>query len=91
MDAAAASSTGTERFAELGRIARQGCRAWSQAERRERSAFLRSIYREYDGARLADLDAVADEHLTDHVLARLSPATPYAGSASTAPPATRPC
>ena len=33
-----------------------------QAERRERSAFLRAIYREYDGARLADLDAVVDEH-----------------------------
>ncbi len=44
-----------------------------QAERRQRSAFLRTVYREYDGARLADLDAIADEHLTDHVLTRLSP------------------
>ena len=45
-----------------------------RAERRERSAFLRAVYREYDGARLTDLDAVADEYLTDHVLSRLSPA-----------------
>ncbi len=45
-----------------------------RAERRDRSAFLRSIYREYAGARLSDLDEVVDEVLTDHVLARLAPA-----------------
>jgi fatty acyl-CoA reductase len=44
-----------------------------QAERRSRSDFLRGIYREYEGARLADLNAVADDFLTDHVLSRLSP------------------
>ena len=65
--------SGTERFAELGRIAAK-VPSLLQAERRERSAFLRSVYRDYDGARLTDLDAIADEHLTDHVLARLSPA-----------------
>jgi fatty acyl-CoA reductase len=65
--------SGTERFAELSRIAAK-VPGLLQAERRERSAFLRSVYREYAGARLADLDAIADEHLTDHVLARLSPA-----------------
>jgi fatty acyl-CoA reductase len=65
--------SGTERFAELSRIAAK-VPSLVQAERRERSAFLRSVYREYDGARLADLDTIADEHLTDHVLARLSPA-----------------
>ena len=65
--------SGTERFAELSRIAAK-VPSLVQAERRERSAFLRSVYREYDGARLADLDAIADEHLTDHVLTRLSPA-----------------
>jgi HAD superfamily hydrolase (TIGR01490 family) len=65
--------SGTERFAELSRIAAK-MPSLLQAERRERSAFLRSVYREYAGARLADLDAIADEHLTDHVLTRLSPA-----------------
>jgi len=64
--------SGTERFSELTRIAAK-VPMLVQAERRERSAFLRSVYREYDGARLSDLDAIADEHLTDHVLTRLSP------------------
>jgi fatty acyl-CoA reductase len=64
--------TGSERFAELGRLAAR-MPSLVRAERRERSAFLRSVYRQYDGARLSDLDAVADEYLTDHVLARLSP------------------
>jgi len=63
---------GPDRLAELGRIATK-VPSLVQAERRSRSDFLRGIYREYDGARLADLDAVADEHLTDHVLSRLSP------------------
>ncbi|WP_243060745.1 HAD-IB family hydrolase [Nocardioides sp. SR21] len=64
--------SGTERFSELSRMAAK-VPSLVAAERRERSAFLRSVYREYDGARLADLDAIADEYLTDHVLARLSP------------------
>jgi len=63
---------GGERFAELGRIASK-VPSLVQAERRSRSDFLRGVYREYEGARLADLDAVADEHLTDHILSRLSP------------------
>jgi fatty acyl-CoA reductase len=63
---------GGERLAELGRIASKVPNL-VQAERRSRSEFLRGIYREYDGARLADLDAVVDEHLTSHVLSRLSP------------------
>ncbi|WP_426247143.1 HAD-IB family hydrolase [Nocardioides sp. LHG3406-4] len=62
-----------ERLGELGRIAAR-VPGLVRAERRERSAFLRSIYREYAGARLADLDTVVDEVLTDHVLARLAPA-----------------
>ncbi len=65
--------SGSERFAELGRVAAR-LPGLVRAERRERSAFLRAVYREYAGARLADLEAVADAHLTDHVLARLSPA-----------------
>lgn len=64
--------SGTERWGELGRVAAK-VPALVRAERRERSAFLRAVYRQYEGARLADLDAIADEHLTDHVLSRLSP------------------
>ncbi|MBJ7357540.1 MAG: HAD-IB family hydrolase [Nocardioides sp.] len=63
---------GTERLAELSRIASK-VPSLVQAERRSRSDFLRGIYREYQGARLADLNAVADDFLTDHVLSRLSP------------------
>ena len=65
--------SGSERFAELSRIAAK-VPTLVQAERRERSAFLRSVYREYEGARLSDLDEITDAHLTDHVLTRLSPA-----------------
>jgi alcohol-forming fatty acyl-CoA reductase len=64
--------SGGERVGELGRMVGR-LPSLVQAERRERSAFLRSVYREYDGARLADLEAIADEHLTSHVLSRLSP------------------
>ncbi|HWM74150.1 MAG TPA: HAD-IB family hydrolase, partial [Nocardioides sp.] len=45
-----------------------------RAERSDRSAFLRAIYREYAGARLAGLDEIVDDVLTGHVLARLAPA-----------------
>lgn len=62
-----------ERLGELGRVAAR-LPGLVRAERRQRSAFLRSIYREYAGARLADLDTVVDEVLTDHVLSRLAPA-----------------
>jgi HAD superfamily hydrolase (TIGR01490 family) len=63
---------GGERLAELGRMVAR-LPGLVRAERRERSSFLRSVYREYAGARLADLEEIADAHLTDHVLSRLSP------------------
>ena len=62
-----------ERASEIGRIAAR-LPGLVRAERRERSAFLRAIYREYEGALLSDLDEVVDAFLTDHVLARLAPA-----------------
>ncbi|MDP9317756.1 MAG: HAD-IB family hydrolase, partial [Actinomycetota bacterium] len=62
-----------ERLAELGRAAAR-LPGMIRAERRERSAFLRLVYREYAGARLDDLDDIADRVLTSHVLARLSSA-----------------
>ena len=43
------------------------------ADRKDRGAFLRTVYKEYAGARLADLDAIVDEHLTQHILERLAP------------------
>jgi fatty acyl-CoA reductase len=63
---------GAGQLAELGRIASK-VPSLVQAERRQRSDFLRAVYREYEGARLADLDEIADQHLTDHILSRLSP------------------
>jgi HAD-superfamily subfamily IB hydrolase, TIGR01490 len=65
--------SGTERLAEIGRVAAR-VPGLVRAERHERSAFLRAIYRRYEGARLADLEAIVDESLTDHVLSRLAPA-----------------
>jgi alcohol-forming fatty acyl-CoA reductase len=62
-----------EKLAELGRAAAR-LPGLIRAERRERSGFLRLVYREYAGARLDDLDEIADRVLTSHVLARLSPA-----------------
>ena len=64
--------SGTEKVGHLGRIAAK-VPSLVQAERRDRTDFLRTVYREYAGATLADLDVLADRHLTDHVLARLSP------------------
>ena len=64
--------SGPEQLTELGRMTAR-LPGLVRAERRERSAFLRSVYREYAGARLAELEEIADAHLTDHVLARLSP------------------
>ncbi|MGH3471090.1 MAG: HAD-IB family hydrolase [Nocardioidaceae bacterium] len=65
--------TSGERVAEVSRIAAR-LPNLIRAERHERSAFLRSVYREYAGARRDDLDQIADEVLTSHVLSRLSPA-----------------
>jgi len=62
-----------DKLAELGRAAAR-LPGLIRAERRERSAFLRLVYREYAGARLEDLDEISDRVLTSHVLARLSPA-----------------
>ncbi len=63
----------SERVSQLGRITTR-LPGLLRAERHDRGAFLRSIYREYAGARLTDLDEIVDEVLTDHVLSRLAPA-----------------
>jgi fatty acyl-CoA reductase len=45
---------------------------WLITERRDRGAFLRSVYRRYDGADYAELLRIVDEDVTDTVLGRLS-------------------
>jgi HAD superfamily hydrolase (TIGR01490 family) len=47
---------------------------WLLTERRDRGAFLRSVYRRYEGADYEQLLRIIDEHVTDIVLGRLSPA-----------------
>jgi HAD superfamily hydrolase (TIGR01490 family) len=47
---------------------------WLATERRDRSAFLRMVYRRYEGASLAELDRIVDEHVRGSMLARLAPA-----------------
>ena len=42
------------------------------ADRRDRGDFLRQVYRRYDGADPEQLDALVDEVVTPHVLARMS-------------------
>lgn len=47
---------------------------WLLTQRRDRSAFLRAVYRRYDGASLAELERRVDEDVTTTMLTRLSPA-----------------
>jgi HAD superfamily hydrolase (TIGR01490 family) len=47
---------------------------WLLTERRDRGAFLRSVYRRYEGADYEQLMRIVDEHVTDIVLGRLSAA-----------------
>lgn len=47
---------------------------WVLTERRDRGAFLRAVYRRYEGARYDELVRIVDEDVTTTVLARLSAA-----------------
>jgi HAD superfamily hydrolase (TIGR01490 family) len=58
---------------EISEIARALPR-WLATERRDRSAFLRMVYRRYEGASLEELDRIVDEHVRASMLARLAPA-----------------
>jgi phosphoserine phosphatase len=58
---------------ELADVARSLPR-WLLTERRDRGAFLRSVYRRYEGARYDELLRIVDEEVTGTVLARLSAA-----------------
>ncbi len=58
---------------EVGEVARALPR-WLATERRDRSAFLRMVYRRYEGASVAELERIVDEQLTASMLTRLAPA-----------------
>jgi alcohol-forming fatty acyl-CoA reductase len=67
-----AELTPGQKVTETARVARRLPKV-VQADRHDRAGMLRAVYREYAGARLADLEAMVDEHLTAHVLERLAP------------------
>jgi HAD superfamily hydrolase (TIGR01490 family) len=47
---------------------------WLATEKKDRSAFLRMVYRRYEGALLSDLDRIVDESIRQTMLAKLAPA-----------------
>ena len=59
------------RAREIAEVARALPR-WLLTERRDRGAFLRSVYRRYEGADYDELLRIVDEDVTTTVLARLS-------------------
>ncbi|MDQ1696808.1 MAG: alcohol-forming fatty acyl-CoA reductase [Frankiaceae bacterium] len=63
--------SGAARTREVVDVARALPR-WLLTERRDRGAFLRSVYRRYEGADYEQLLRIVDEHVTDIVLGRLS-------------------
>ncbi|HVA60230.1 MAG TPA: HAD-IB family hydrolase [Mycobacteriales bacterium] len=63
---------GARRLDELRSLATR-LPGYLRAERRDRGAFLRAVYRRYAGAALAELDNLVDEVVADLVLSRVSP------------------
>ena len=63
--------SGTARSREVADVARALPR-WLLTERRDRGAFLRSVYRRYEGADYEQLLRIVDDHVTDIMLNRLS-------------------
>lgn len=61
-------------FGKLGELARLAAAlpAYLGAERKDRGVFLRSIYRRYQGADIAELEAYVDEQLAPLILDRMS-------------------
>jgi len=58
---------------EVGEVARALPR-WLATEKKDRSAFLRMVYRRYEGASLTELERIVDEEITATMLTRLSAA-----------------
>jgi alcohol-forming fatty acyl-CoA reductase len=65
--------SGSARTREVADVARALPR-WLLTERRDRGAFLRSVYRRYAGASEEELLRIVDEHVTDLMLGRLASA-----------------
>ncbi len=63
----------TERAREIAKLLRR-MPSYIQAERRDRGGLLRAVYRRYKGAEVEELNRLADEVLTPHVLERVSAA-----------------
>jgi len=66
-----AGLAGAHRARELGTAAAL-LPGWVLAERRDRGAFVRDVYRQYRGASLADLDELVDDEIASDLLARVS-------------------
>ena len=62
-----------ERAREIAKLLRR-MPSYIQAERRDRGGLLRAVYRRYAGAEVEELNRLADEVLTPHVLERVSAA-----------------
>ena len=62
----------TQQLAEVGQVMRH-LPSYLRAEQRDRSTFLRAVYRRYRGADLAALEHFVDTSLAPHILSRLSP------------------
>jgi HAD superfamily hydrolase (TIGR01490 family) len=62
---------GGQRVREVGTLLRR-LPGWISAERRDRGAFLRAVYRRYEGADVHELDQLVDDVVTPHVLERVS-------------------
>ncbi|MVA75963.1 HAD-IB family hydrolase [Auraticoccus sp. F435] len=60
------------RAREVGDVARR-LPMWLRAERRDRGTFLRSVYRRYAGADLAQLEQFVDTTMASWILERVSP------------------
>jgi HAD superfamily phosphoserine phosphatase-like hydrolase len=62
-----------ERGREIAKLLRR-MPSYIQAERRDRGGLLRAVYRRYKGAEVEELNRLADDVLTPHVLERVSAA-----------------
>ncbi len=61
----------TAKAREVGEVARALPR-WLVTQRRDRAAFLRMVYRRYEGASIAELERIVDDELAPMMLTRLS-------------------
>jgi alcohol-forming fatty acyl-CoA reductase len=63
---------GPARVREVGTVARALPR-WLATQKKDRSSFLRMVYRRYEGASIAELERIVDDRVTPTMLNRLAP------------------